>query len=339
MINAYSIVIPTFNRSAMLDEIITSLALQSDGLAGVEVLVCDSDSGDGTAEIMASWMEKHPGSVKHLQTINNLSAKRNYGLRNATYDHVIFLDDDCVPRPGFLETYGALTQSLVANDKKLILCGETRFPERWTEASNYYRFRDSRHFDHEQAVAGIPLNFKTIVAMNMCVNKEAFVMAVGGFNEAFVGYGSEDQEMGWRLEEAGFSMRACEACATHNEMSRDVAAFGDKIRRTARDGMVQLLEVAPEAAKSIKLARMLDPDYPDRRQKDRFVTAAFRLILKLRLHDLLAWALIRTDRVRALYCPIAYRAYMACCYVSGAAQRDRRLSAEQAATGWAGSSR
>lgn len=335
---AFSVVIPTFNRAPLLEELLVSFASQSEGFKDIEILVCDSRSTDGTAELMSHWVEKYPESIRHIHTSNNVSRKRNEGLKNSGHEYVVFLDDDCVPSPNFLETYRSLAPIHLSGDAKKILCGETRFPEQWIAKSNYYRFRDSRHFGHDAAVASAPLSFKTIVTMNMCFRKTAFVAAVGGFDESFIGYGAEDQELGWRLQQAGFSIRACEARAIHHEMSRDIRAFGDKIRRTARDGMTQLLKVAPEAVRSIGPSRMLDADYPHRTLPDRLVVAVFRAALALRLHDLLGGLLIRTDGVRALYCPPAYRVYMACCYVLGAGQRERRLSVDEAALGWAGKS-
>ena len=335
---AISVVIPTFNRASLLAEVMASFASQSNGFKDLEIFVCDSESTDGTAEMMSRWVSSYPNSVRHIHTSNNVSRKRNEGLQKSSHDFVVLLDDDCVPDAAFLDTYRSLATAHLSGDSKTVLCGETRFPEHWLAKSNYYRFRDSRHFGRDAAVAGAPLTFKTIVTMNMCFGKSALVAAVGGFDESFVGYGAEDQELGWRLQQAGFSIRACAALAIHHEMSRDIRAFGDKIRRTARDGMTQLLKVAPEAARSIGLIRMLDADYPDRTFADALVLAALRAVLALGLHHVLGGLLIRTDGVRALYCPPAYRVYMACCYVLGAGQRERRLSTDEAAVGWAGKS-
>jgi hypothetical protein len=81
---------------------------------------------------------------------------------------------------------------------------------------------------------------------------------------------------------------------------------------------------------------VLDADYPDRNVADKLVLLLFRAILALGLHSALSWLLISTDRIRALYSPLAFRAYMACCYTLGAGQRAHRLSAAEAATGWVG---
>lgn len=335
----FSVIVPTFNRVGLLEQIIASLASQSDEFRDdLELLICDSGSTDGTAEMVARWIDNYPDSIRHINTSNNVSRKRNEGLKCSRGDYVIFLDDDCVPLPDFIETHRFRSTESANADGKTVFCGETRFPADWVRRSNYYRFRDSRHFDRVAAAAGAPLNFKTIVTMNMCVQKAAFAAGVGGFDETFIGYGAEDQELGWRLQQAGFSIRACPAGVTHQEVSRDIRAFGDKIRRTGRDGTAQLLKVAPEAAKSIRLAKMLDADYPDRTFTDRLVLSAFRTVLAFRLHNLLGWLLIKTDRIRPLYCPPAYRAYMACCFALGATQRDHRLSAAEAAAGWVGKS-
>jgi len=94
-----SVVIPTHNRAAMVPEAVRSV-LQERSLP-LEVLVVDDASRDGTAGWLATqrderlrWWSLDPG--------RGGSGARNHGLSAARGEHVLFLDDDDILRPGAL---------------------------------------------------------------------------------------------------------------------------------------------------------------------------------------------------------------------------------------------
>jgi len=84
-----SIVILTFNRSELLDSLLTSL--QEISYRELEVIVVDNHSEDDTEKIVT---DKHPGYV-FIKTDQNIGVgARNVGLQRARGDIVICLDDD-----------------------------------------------------------------------------------------------------------------------------------------------------------------------------------------------------------------------------------------------------
>ena len=93
-----SVVIPTFNRSPVLDRALDSVIAQTHSPA--EVIVVDDGSTDGTAERVESGF---PG-VRVLQQENlGVSAARNRGIGASRGDWVAFLDSDDEWRPDKLE--------------------------------------------------------------------------------------------------------------------------------------------------------------------------------------------------------------------------------------------
>lgn len=331
-----SVTISTFNRCNQLLEVLEALALQSVSKKLFEIIVCDSQSSDNTPEVIAKFSDTHHDlRLRHLHTSNILAAKRNLGVQAATGRLVVFLDDDCVPEKFLVEKYIDLFANTNSEDK-VVYCGEVRFPNEWVNRSNYYRFRDSRHFGKKHTLrADYPvLSFKTIVVMNMCFEKKLFLDVIGKVNELFVGYGAEDQELGWRLEESGYKLASCSAKIEHRESSATILGYGDKIFRTARDGMSTLLYVQPNAANKISKLRSLDPLFCNRTTLDYMIYFAVCFFAKLKLHIAIGNLLTWTDHVSIFYSPSIFRFVLAIFYVEGTLDRKNRLTNEKAKLGW-----
>jgi glycosyltransferase involved in cell wall biosynthesis len=84
-----SVVLPTFNRVALLQEAIASVEAQT--WSSWELLVVDDGSTDATAESLRSRQRIHLLRRAHT---GNVASLRNAGLRAATGVYVAFLDSD-----------------------------------------------------------------------------------------------------------------------------------------------------------------------------------------------------------------------------------------------------
>ena len=332
--NKISITVCTYNRRQLLSDVISALLNQNIKSSDYEIVICDSHSNDGTAEMIVELQKSSDVPLHHVHTKNNLAAKRNLGIATAVHPLVIFLDDDCVPDDRFIAAYFEKF-STVAVGTRVVYCGEVRYPHAWTSHSNYYRFRDSRHFGRGNGLPAFDrLNFKTIVVMNMCFEKELFIKTVGTVNENFIGYGAEDQELGWRLEEVGYSILPCDARIFHHETTGSIDAYGSKIRRASRDGMQTLIRINHVAAYSMTALKKLDVQFPSRSMYDRFVFNTVKLFYLSRFHHLVEWLLNTTDTMPLFYIPKLYRMLMGVYYVQGVHERGSRLTAEQAEKSW-----
>ena len=96
-----SVIVPAYNATATLARAVQSVIAQ--GTAGVEVIVVDDASSDGTAELAASLPPPDGGLKVLRQGVNaGPAAARNAGLRAARGEAVCFLDADDEYLPGFL---------------------------------------------------------------------------------------------------------------------------------------------------------------------------------------------------------------------------------------------
>lgn len=103
-----SVIIPTFNRAELAQEAIESVLGQT--LPGVEVIVVDDGSTDGTGEALRA---RYGERIRYFfQENQGRSVARNLGIAAAAGRYLIFLDSDDLLLPGaaaheaaFLDTY------------------------------------------------------------------------------------------------------------------------------------------------------------------------------------------------------------------------------------------
>ncbi|MFQ5667632.1 MAG: glycosyltransferase family 2 protein [Candidatus Binatia bacterium] len=93
-----SVVIPTFNRQALVGEAVASVCAQQG--AACEIIVVDDGSTDDTAAVL---QRAFATCIRLLRTANRgVAAARNLGVRASAGDLIAFLDSDDLWLPGKL---------------------------------------------------------------------------------------------------------------------------------------------------------------------------------------------------------------------------------------------
>ena len=87
-----SVIIPTFNRAALIERAIASVLAQV-GAPPLEIIVVDDCSTDHTPAVVAAFNDAR---VRHLRLTKNLggAAARNAGIHAARGQYIAFLDSD-----------------------------------------------------------------------------------------------------------------------------------------------------------------------------------------------------------------------------------------------------
>lgn len=101
----FSVIIPTYNRAALLREALDSVFAQT--FTDYEVIVVDDGSEDDTPAVIASYGQR----VRFYRQENSgPGAARNLGIQNAAGEYLAFLDSDDVWFPWTLAIYNATVQ-------------------------------------------------------------------------------------------------------------------------------------------------------------------------------------------------------------------------------------
>src|SRR5262245_61414849 len=109
-----SVVVPTYRRAANLPRLVAALEAQTLPADRFEVVLVDNGSDDDTPAVLAELAASTRLHLVPLRIdVNEGPARaRNAGWRASSAPLVAFTDDDCVPRPDWLEQVVATAGSV-----------------------------------------------------------------------------------------------------------------------------------------------------------------------------------------------------------------------------------
>lgn len=194
-----SVVIPTYNRLDTLAHVVPTLLAQDLPRGSFELLICDSNSTDGTAEYLAGVSAEHP-NVRHLPgSYSGRAAARNAGIRAAASPIVLFNDSDILASPDLLSTH-------LARHRERAKIAVVGWEVQVKDLDDYaYKREHPQERGHLHPESRKRLPWLYFLTGNASVPRDD-LLAVGCFDESFTGYGHEDLELGYRLERAGMEI-------------------------------------------------------------------------------------------------------------------------------------
>lgn len=100
-----SVIICSYNRQDYIINAIDSLYNQTIPRSDYEVLVIDNNSRDNTVQVVQAYQEMHKdlNFFFTVETMQGASWARNTGAREAHSPWLVFMDDDAIAEPDFLE--------------------------------------------------------------------------------------------------------------------------------------------------------------------------------------------------------------------------------------------
>ena len=197
-----SVIIPTRGRAKLLEKVLKALALQTLPAAEFEVVVV-MDGFDPATEQMIQE-NSFPFNLRALtQPRQGTAAARSLGVRSAKASILVFIDDDIVTAPGFLQAHSDAHQK----EANLVVLGALKPPpDSLAGPIGQAVDRTQAYFDRCSAV-GYQAVCADLLAANFSVSKEALI-AAGGWDDAFHGYGgAEDRDLALRLAGQGLKFR------------------------------------------------------------------------------------------------------------------------------------
>ena len=107
-----SVIIPVYNAEKNLENAIKSVINQTIGFENIELILVDDNSSDNSKNIIKSYTNKYSNIITHFSQENHgfPGFGRNMGLKLATSDYIMFLDNDDEYKEDICETlYNTIT--------------------------------------------------------------------------------------------------------------------------------------------------------------------------------------------------------------------------------------
>ncbi len=230
---AMSVIIPTFNRAALLRPSLESLANQSAGSDAFNVIVINDGSTDETEQVCDAFTSRL--RLRHVRIEQSgISAAKNEGVRQATTPLVLFFDDDDVADKELVAEHLRAHQDYP--DEQVAVLGFTRWAPT-LDVTPVMRFvTDVGHylFAYDGLADGQILDY-TYFWGGRSSCKTALLTRRGLFRPEFR-FGSEDIELGYRLSKFGLKVVFRRGAVQH--MNRAVT-YDEFCRRCERQGVSQ----------------------------------------------------------------------------------------------------
>jgi len=239
------VIVTTYNNPTALH--FALLGLQGQTLRAFRVCIADDGSGEDTRKVVGDWAQRFgPHRFRHIWHPDNGFAKNqilNKAIVSSTASYLVFLDGDCIASPDYLKRHmelrkpgqfvsGSLIRMPLSVNPLLrdeLVTSREIFSMQWLRAHGCIDRLGT--FLKMAALPRRVSNFLELISpvkrvWNGC-NSAGWrqdVLSVNGFDET-MSYGSEDVEMGVRMNNAGIRGRHIRYTAPvlHIEHSRGYA--------------------------------------------------------------------------------------------------------------------
>jgi glycosyltransferase involved in cell wall biosynthesis len=248
----FSLVIPTFNRAAILKRMLQHLRTVR-GIDGCEIIVINDGSTDDTAEVLADYHQMMPTLLRVITISNGGPARaRNTGVEAARNERILFIDDDVFPHSDMLYEHWRMMDSGYQGSQGLLIWHEEIV---MTPLISYIDSRGSQfafdEIEHPEELGG-----EHVYTGNFAVYRDV-VLQAGGFCEqlfdrrlAFSAF--EDTVLGWLMKKKGARLgfnRAAVADHLHHMSEKEYL----KREYNVGSGAAQLERLFPEISQDLGL--------------------------------------------------------------------------------------
>lgn len=219
-----SVVVPTYNRPALIKKCLESLVQQDFNANDYEIIVVT----DGPDKITSSTINTYVNNGNRLVYCYSLPVKkgpaaaRNKGWRAAKGELILFTDDDCIPSSTWISGFWKAYEARQTN--RIAFTGEIVVPHKKPPT------------DHERNI--IALEKADFVTANCAVSK-AMLEHIGGFDEAFEMAWREDSDLEFKLLNAGINIPHIEQAVVKHPIRK--ASWGVSLKEQRKSMFNALL--------------------------------------------------------------------------------------------------
>lgn len=224
----FSIVIPTWNRSELVEALLKSLYDERERYTSgrTEVLIVDS-STDNEKDSIISSCKKY--DAIYVEGDDSVRKKRNKGIRKSKYDYILFIDSDVVVEKGLLDEF----VEAYKNPYKVKLGGVLGYTEFVGKRTFWWKmlertslvnsFSFARDYPFHSWTIGNNVSFKKSVLEEIGMFEENFPFKLGG----------DDLDMTYRVTKAGYMIGSAPNAVTYHSRKtwNNYKAVHDRAKR------------------------------------------------------------------------------------------------------------
>lgn len=224
----FSIVIPTWNRSELVEVLLKSLYDERERYTSgrTEVLIVDS-STDNEKDSIISSCKKY--DAIYVEGDDSVRKKRNKGIRLSKYDYILFIDSDVVVEKGLLDEY----VEAYKNPYKVKLGGVLGYTEFVGKRTFWWKmlertslvnsFSFARDYPFHSWTIGNNVSFKKSVLEEIGMFEENFPFKLGG----------DYLDMTYRVTKAGYMIGSAPNAVTYHSRKtwNNYKAVHDRAKR------------------------------------------------------------------------------------------------------------
>lgn len=201
----FSVVVPTYNRLALLKQTLESLFQQE--YADYEIIVVNDGSTDGTDKYLLSLQKTK--KIHYIEQQNKgPAASRNAGLRIAQGTYIAFTDDDCRVPSNWLKKFAEVFERSNVD----IIGGAVRN----ACESNLFSTVSQEITNHFVNYFGKNGQSSAFLTSNNIAYRATALKGAGGFDERFVKAGGEERALNFKvLQNGGKSLLIPELIVDH----------------------------------------------------------------------------------------------------------------------------
>ena len=203
-----SVVIPTYNRLAILQKSLVALEnqeLTDNKIDGYEIVLVD----DGSTDRTLSWLSENKAQFPHVKTFEQnhqgAAAARNLGVKKAQGDTIVFIDSDLVVTNSFLQSHA---DALVKGEQEI-----KSDPKARREPNRLFTYGAVINTNNFEDPTSEPYKITDFSAAYFATGNVAiarkWLEEAGLFDTGFKLYGWEDLELGVRLKKLDLKLIKC----------------------------------------------------------------------------------------------------------------------------------
>jgi lipopolysaccharide/colanic/teichoic acid biosynthesis glycosyltransferase/GT2 family glycosyltransferase len=205
-----TVVVPAYNASDMIADCLRALLSQTMPRSAYKVIVVDDGSVDGTCEVA----RRFPVLVL-WQAHGGAAAARNLGIKHATGELVLFTDADCVPTSDWIERMAEpFEDPSVAGVKGVYATSQQQLLPRFVQAEYAERYARMAGYATIDFVDTYSAGYRRSV-----------LLSVGRFDTRLPGAIVEDQELSFRVAEAGYRLLYVPSAVVYHHHPTTIGAY------------------------------------------------------------------------------------------------------------------